>query len=149
MLYREYDTGEETAQMEGVSNFAACRDECVKNKDCDTFVYIKSETKDCFLYKGARLKKGSQVLFGNNVGGWCPGKGETQVASTSHKTIDSGKEFGLSKLADLRCNFKDVCQARGLDNLLGGEFGCLNGDGGSNPSGSCAAGGLSGTWQFL
>ena len=40
-----------------------------KNK-CDTFVYDK-EDKFCWLTEGAEMRNGSQL------GGWCPGKGES------------------------------------------------------------------------
>jgi hypothetical protein len=78
-------------KIEEVFSPAACSDACAKGeKDCDTFVYSRY-SKDCILYRGARLKKGSKVLFGNNVGGWCPGKGETQLASTSHIVLTKGR----------------------------------------------------------
>ena len=88
MLYQE---GTDHVKMEGVSNSAACGDACVnQEEDCDTFVYSKT-SKDCLMFKGARLKKGGKIAFGNNVGGWCPGKGETQAACSSHILLTQGR----------------------------------------------------------
>jgi hypothetical protein len=69
--WTESDGGRLIDKMQDIDSPTTCTGACMQSKNkCDMFVYDK-EDKYCWLMEGAELRNGSQL------GGWCPGKGES------------------------------------------------------------------------